>query len=54
LIFERLYRIDSSRSNVEGYGIGLSMVAAMVDNLNGQIKLISKLGHGSKFIINLN
>ncbi|MGF1733892.1 sensor histidine kinase [Photobacterium satsumensis] len=53
LVFERLYRVDSSRSNVEGYGLGLSLAAAMVDNLGGNIQLISKPGEGCTFTIML-
>lgn len=51
LIFERLYRVDSSRSNTEGYGLGLSLAAAMVDNLGGRIELCSCLGQGSTFTV---
>ncbi len=51
LIFERLYRVDSSRSNTEGYGLGLSLAAAMVNNLGGRIELSSHLGQGSTFTI---
>ncbi|MDN3696683.1 HAMP domain-containing sensor histidine kinase [Vibrio cortegadensis] len=51
LIFERLYRIDSSRSNVEGYGLGLSLALAMVENLEGTLVVKSELGVGSAFIL---
>ncbi|MBN3492876.1 sensor histidine kinase [Vibrio neptunius] len=53
LIFERLYRIDASRSNIEGYGLGLSLAAAMVDNLGGSIQLVSEPNQGSTFTIKL-
>ena len=53
LIFERLYRVDSSRNNVEGYGLGLSLAVAMVANLDGEIELSSKLGEGSIFRLTL-
>ena len=53
LIFERLYRIDASRSNIEGYGLGLSLAAAMVDNLGGNIQLVSEPNQGSTFTITL-
>ncbi|CAH7162039.1 Histidine kinase [Vibrio chagasii] len=53
LIFERLYRVDSSRSNVEGYGIGLSLALAMVENLEGTLNVKSELGVGSTFTLTL-
>ncbi|MFI3276181.1 sensor histidine kinase [Vibrio sp.] len=53
LIFERLYRVDSSRSNVEGYGLGLSLALAMVENLEGTLNVKSELGLGSTFTLTL-
>ncbi|MCG9543859.1 HAMP domain-containing histidine kinase [Vibrio sp. Isolate33] len=53
LIFERLYRVDSSRSNVEGYGLGLSLALAMVENLEGTLNVKSELGVGSTFTLTL-
>ena len=53
LIFERLYRVDSSRSNVEGYGLGLSLALAMVENLEGTLTVKSELGVGSTFTLSL-
>jgi signal transduction histidine kinase len=53
LIFERLYRVDSSRSNVEGYGLGLSLAKAMTNNLGGKIKFNSKPNIGSTFTVTL-
>ncbi|WP_434567071.1 HAMP domain-containing sensor histidine kinase [Vibrio chagasii] len=53
LIFERLYRVDSSRSNVEGYGLGLSLALAMVENLEGSLTVESELGAGSTFTLTL-
>ncbi|KAB0303553.1 HAMP domain-containing histidine kinase [Vibrio fortis] len=53
LVFERLYRVDSSRSNVQGYGLGLSLALAMVENLDGTLTVDSKVGEGSTFTISL-
>ncbi|MDH5886499.1 sensor histidine kinase [Vibrio splendidus] len=53
LIFERLYRVDSSRSNIEGYGLGLSLALAMVENLEGTLVVESELCVGSTFTLSL-
>ncbi|MFW7526452.1 sensor histidine kinase [Vibrio ostreicida] len=51
LVFERLFRVDSSRTNVEGYGLGLSLASAMAKNLGGEIHLTSQPHHGSTFTL---
>jgi len=51
LIFKRLYRVDDSRTNAEGYGLGLSLASAMTSNLGGTLSLESSLGKGSTFTI---
>ena len=51
-IFERLYRVDHSRSQA-GYGLGLAMVKVMLDSLGASIDVTSALGEGSKFSISL-
>lgn len=51
-IFERLYRVDHSRSQV-GYGLGLAIVNVMLDSLGASISLISELGQGSEFCVSL-
>ncbi|WP_135382825.1 sensor histidine kinase [Vibrio tasmaniensis] len=53
LIFDRLYRVDRSRSNIEGYGLGLSLALAMVENLEGTLVVESELGVGSTFTLSL-
>lgn len=52
-IFKRLYRVDKSR-NTPGYGLGLSLAMAMIDNLGGKVAVESEIGQGSKFTISLN
>lgn len=51
-VFERFYRADKSRTRATGgTGIGLTIVKSIVSSHGGEVKLESKLGEGSKFII---
>ena len=49
-LFEKFYRIDPSRSEVKGAGIGLSIVKQLIEKHGGCISLESKPGQGSVFI----
>ena len=51
-VFERFYRADKSRTRATGgTGIGLTIVKSIVSSHEGEVKLESKLGEGSKFTI---
>lgn len=49
-IFEKFYQGDTSRSTL-GNGLGLALVSEIVHLCGGEIKLSSKLGIGSSFMI---
>jgi signal transduction histidine kinase len=37
----------------QGYGFGLSLVKRLVDELNGQLSIVSEKGNGAQFTITL-
>ena len=52
-IFERFYRADSSRSEQEGSGLGLSIAKMIVEGHGGRIWAISKENFGTSILISL-
>jgi signal transduction histidine kinase len=54
LIFDRFYRVDGDRARTTGgAGLGLSIVKSLVEGMEGEVTVWSKLGEGSTFTITL-
>lgn len=53
LLFGRFYRADKARtkSSISGYGLGLSIAKQIIEKHKGEIKVISKVDHGSTFSV---
>jgi signal transduction histidine kinase len=51
-IWDRLYRGDKSRSQ-RGLGLGLSLVKAIVEAHHGRASVVSAIGSGSTFTVEL-
>lgn len=50
LIFNRFEKLDS---NVQGFGLGLSICKSILDKMNGSIRVISEEGKGTEFTFTL-
>ena len=55
-IFEPYYQITNPKNNTQGMGLGLPIVKKVIDDLNGNIKVISnpKIAPGTEMLISLN
>ena len=51
-VFERFYRADESRHE-PGFGLGLSLVKAIVNSYGGEILCTSAPGKGTTFTVEL-
>ncbi|MCM3389324.1 ATP-binding protein [Ureibacillus chungkukjangi] len=53
-IFDRFHRVEKSRARqMGGTGLGLAIVHELIKHLQGEIKVESKFGKGSRFIVKL-
>ena len=52
-IFEHFYRSEKTRGSAEGFGLGLSIVRAICEQLDMKLSFSSKVGKGSIFRIQL-
>ena len=52
-LFEPFNRLGMEREGIEGSGIGLTIVKALVEGMGGQIEVTSEPGHGTLFAVSL-
>jgi two-component system phosphate regulon sensor histidine kinase PhoR len=53
LIFERFYRLANQSDNIEGTGLGLTIVKSIVDQHGGRVWVTSRPGQGATFTVSL-
>jgi signal transduction histidine kinase len=52
-IFDRFYRVDSSRGTTDGSGLGLAISKQMVEGHEGKLWARSMVGEGTSMMISL-
>ena len=52
-LFEPFNRLGMASENIEGTGIGLAIVKALVDRMQGSVRVTSAVGQGSAFEVRL-
>ena len=52
-VFKPYYQVSRKKKNIQGVGMGLSIVKEIVDSLDGEISVNSSPGDGTEFIIRL-
>ncbi len=52
-LFMPFERLDAARTQIEGTGIGLALCKRLVEAMNGQIGVLSEVGQGSTFWVEL-
>ncbi len=53
-IFERFWQVDtSSTRKFQGAGIGLALVRSLTEAMDGEVKVKSKIGHGTIFHVDI-
>jgi len=50
-LFDRFYRVEVARSEIKGYGLGLSICKAIIERHHGTITVNSNLHQGSTFTV---
>jgi len=50
-LFQRFYRVDQSRSEEKGYGLGLAICQTVIQKLHGHIAIHSTPGKGTSVIV---
>ena len=53
-LFTKFERLDEKNTTIEGTGLGLAITKSLLNEMGGEVTVLSDFGVGSKFIINLS